>query len=69
MKKIFNNKIVTTFFIVLGMIGIFDFIVFPCLTTADTLVNILGIIVGFFTLVFGYYSLGVGEIFEKDLED
>jgi hypothetical protein len=63
-----SKKIVIAFFQVLGIVGIFDWIVFPLLTAADTLGNILGLIVGFLTAVFAVFTLGIDKLFKKDLE-
>jgi hypothetical protein len=63
-----SKKIVIAFFQVLGIVGIFDWIVFPLLTAADTLGNILGLIVGFLTAVFAVFTLGINKLFKKDLE-
>jgi len=60
--KIFSKKIVVPFFSVIGTVAIFEWIVFPGLTAADTIVNIFAGIIGFFTLVFVYYSLGFDKI-------
>lgn len=60
--KIFSKKVVVPFFSGIGTIAIFEWIVFPGLTAADTLVNIFAGIIGFFTLVFVYYSLGIDTI-------
>lgn len=60
--KIFSKKIVVPFFSGIGTVAIFQWIVFPGLTAADTLVNIFAGIIGFFTLVFVYYSLGIDSI-------
>jgi hypothetical protein len=65
MKKIFSKGIIYPFFTLLGIVGIFDWIVFPALTAADTLGNILGVVIGFFTLVFGYFALGVDKIIDR----
>ena len=65
MKNIFSKGIVYPFFTLLGIVGIFDWIVFPALTAADTLGNILGVVIGFFTLVFGYFALGVDKIIDR----
>lgn len=61
-NKIFNKKVVVPFFSVLGVIAIFQWIVFPGLTAADTLVNILAGIIAFFTIVYIFYSLGFDTI-------
>jgi hypothetical protein len=63
-----SKKIVIAFFQVLGIVGIFDWIVFPLLTAADTFGNILGLIVGFLTAVFAVFTLGIDKLFKKDLE-
>jgi preprotein translocase subunit SecE len=63
-----SKKLVIAFFQVLGIVGIFDWIVFPLLTAADTLGNILGLIVGFLTAVFAVFTLGINKLFKKDLE-
>ena len=54
-NQIFNKKVVVPFFQFAGVIAIFTFIVFPGLTAADTLVNILSVLIGFFTLLGLYY--------------
>jgi hypothetical protein len=69
MKQTFSKQIVVWFFTLLGIVGIFDWIVFPLLTAADTLANILGVTIGFFTLVFAVFSFGIDKFFKKDLED
>jgi hypothetical protein len=63
-----SKKIVIAFFQVLGIVGIFDWIVFPLLTASDTFGNILGLIVGFLTAVFAVFTLGIDKLFKKDLE-
>lgn len=61
-NKIFSKKVIVPFFSGIGTVAIFDWIVFPGLTAADTLVNVLAGIIGFFTLLFVYYSLGIDTI-------
>jgi hypothetical protein len=61
-NKIFSKKIVVPFFSGIGTVAIFEWLVFPGLTAADTIVNIFAGIIGFFTLVFVYYSLGFDKI-------
>jgi preprotein translocase subunit SecE len=63
-----SKKIVIAFFQVLGIVAIFDWIVFPLLTASDTLGNILGLIVGFLTAVFAVFTFGIDKLFKKDLE-
>ena len=54
-NQIFNKKVVVPFFQLLGIVAIFQWIIFPGLTSADTLVNIFSLIIGFFTLLALYY--------------
>ena len=63
-NQIFNKKVVLPFFQILGVISIFQWIIFPGLTAADTIVNILSILIGFFTLLGLYYI--VTSWFQKD---
>ena len=60
--KIFNKKVVVPFFTIMGVVAIFQWIVFPGLTAANTITNILAVIIAFFTGVFVYYSLGIDTI-------
>lgn len=70
LEKVFNKKICSPIFIGLGTFAIFTFIIFPGLTAANTIVNILSGILGLFTLVFIFYYLRGNEILEtiKDIE-
>ena len=66
-NQIFNKKVVVPFFQLLGVVAIFQWIIFPGLTAPDTLVNILSLVIGFFTLLGLYYI--VSSFFQKDLTD
>lgn len=63
MKKVFNKKIIIPFFTAIGILAIFEWIVFPGLTAADTFINIFAGVIGFFTLVYGYYQFGLDKIY------
>ena len=56
-NQIFSKKVVVPFFQFVGVISIFTFIVFPGLTAADTIVNIFSAIIGFFTMLAGFYMV------------
>ena len=56
-NRIFSKKVVVPFFQFAGVIAIFTFIVFPGLTAADTIVNIFSAIIGFFTILAGFYMV------------
>ncbi len=66
--KIFNKKIVVPFFSGIGTVAIFQLIVFPGLTAADTILNIFAVIIGFFTLVCAYYMIGIDKLFKSYME-
>ncbi len=59
MKKSFidlcKSPFLLTFFVSVGVIGLFEFVIWPGLTVADTLLNILSGIFGVLTLGFVFY--------------
>jgi hypothetical protein len=61
LKKVFEKKISTSIAIGLGTFSIFTFIVFPGLTEANTIVNLLSALLGVFTLVFIFHYLKSGD--------
>jgi hypothetical protein len=63
-NQIFSKKVIVPFFQFVGISAIFAFIVFPGLTVADTIVNIVSAIIGFFTMLALYYF--VKSWFQKD---
>lgn len=66
-NQIFSKKVVVPFFQLMGIVAIFQWLIFPGLTAADTLVNIFSVIIGFFTLLALYYI--VKSWFPKELTD
>lgn len=54
-KKVFCEKTITPIVIGLLTFLMFTFVVFPFLTVANTLLNILGAVVGTLTLTFLFY--------------
>ena len=64
-KKVFDKKIATPIFVGSGTFAIFTFVVFPGLTQANTILNILAALVGVFTLVFVFYYLKVDGLYES----
>lgn len=59
MKKSFidlcKSPLLLTFFVSVGVVGLFEFVIWPGLTTADTLLNIFSGILGVLTLGFVFY--------------
>jgi hypothetical protein len=67
-KKTFDNKVVKPITVGLAVFLIFTFIVFPGLTTADTVINIITSLIGIFTLVFLFYYIDGGIIEDPIIE-
>lgn len=65
LKKVFDKKIATPIFVGFGTFAIFTFIVFPGLTEANTILNIIAALVGIFTLVFVFYYLKADEVYDS----
>lgn len=63
MKKIvlqlIKSKIVQAFFVMIGVVGFFEFIIFPGLTAANTLYNLISGIVALFVLIFVVFYIKV----------
>ena len=64
-KKTFDNKITTPVFVGLGTFAIFTFIVFPGLTAASTIFNVVSALVGLFTLVFVFFYMKDSDLFAE----
>ena len=65
LEKVFNKKISSPIFVGFGTFAIFTFIVFPGLTVANTILNILSGIVGLFTICFLYYYINMDKFVDK----
>jgi hypothetical protein len=65
LKKVFGKKTVSPIFVGFGTFAIITFIVFPGLTAANTILNVLSAIVGIFTLVFVFYYLKMDDLYES----
>jgi hypothetical protein len=63
MKKVFSelikSPILQSFFVMIGVIGFFQFIIFPGLTAANTLHNIISGIFAVFVLLFVVFYIKV----------
>jgi Na+(H+)/acetate symporter ActP len=64
LKKTFNTDILAVVGVVFGIGIIFQFIVFPGLTEADTLLNILALLVGIFSLLFAFHFVQWKKLFD-----
>jgi len=60
-KKVFSQKTSSPIFVGFGTFAILTFIVFPGLTAANTMLNILSGILGLFTICFVYYYINMDK--------
>jgi hypothetical protein len=65
LEKVFNKKISSPIFVGFGTFAIFTFIVFPGLTVANTILNILSGILGLFSIMFVYYYINMDKFVDK----
>lgn len=64
-KRIFSKNTATPIFVGFGVFAIVTFIVFPGLTAANTMLNILSGILGLFTIIFVYYYINMDKFVDK----
>ena len=69
LKKTFNTNVLMVVGVVFGIGLIFQFIVFPGLTEADTALNILALLVGIFSLLFAFHFVQWKKLFDFLSED
>jgi hypothetical protein len=64
-----KTKFTKPILIIILIFIIFDFIVFPGLTASDTIQNILGLLVGIFTILSGYQLIEWENLFQSSSND
>jgi hypothetical protein len=64
LKKTFDTSVLSVVGVVFGIGLIFQFIVFPGLTASDTILNILSILVGLFSLLFAFHFVQWKKLFD-----
>ncbi len=64
-KKVFSQKTSSPIFVGFGTFAILTFIVFPGLTAANTMLNILSGILGLFTICFVYYYINMDKFVDQ----
>lgn len=69
LKKTFDTNVLAVVGVVLGLILTFEFIVFPGLTTSDTILNILSLLIGIFSILFTFHFIQWKKLFEFLSED
>jgi hypothetical protein len=64
LKKTFNTSVLAVVGVVFGIGLIFQFIVFPGLTESDTVLNILSLLIGIFSLLFAFHFVQWKKLFD-----
>lgn len=63
LKKVFHKGVLAVVGVVFGIVLIFQYIVFPGLTVADTYTNILAALIGIFAILFVFHYVQWKELF------
>lgn len=69
LKKTFNPDVLAVVGVVFTIGLIFQIIVFPGLTASNTILNILSLLVGIFSLLFAFHSIRWKKLFDFLSED
>jgi len=69
LKKTFDSSVLAVVGVIFGIGLIFQFIVFPGLTASDTILNILSLLVGIFSLLFAFHFIQWKKLFDFLSED
>jgi Na+(H+)/acetate symporter ActP len=64
LKKVFDKSVLAVVGVVFGFFIIFEYIVFPGLTTADSYTNIIAALVGIFSILFVFHFVQWKNLFE-----
>ena len=64
LKKVFDKRVLAVVGVVFGFFIIFEYIVFPGLTTADSYTNIIAALVGVFSIFFVFHFVQWKDLFE-----
>lgn len=64
LKKTFDTNVLAVVGVVLGLILTFEFVVFPGLTESDTILNILSLLIGIFSILFTFHFIQWKKLFD-----
>jgi Na+(H+)/acetate symporter ActP len=64
LKKVFNKSVIAVVGVIFGIVIVFEYIVFPGLTTADSYTNILSAIIGLISISFVYHYIQWKDLFD-----
>jgi amino acid transporter len=62
LRKLISKNVVTPVFVVFAIFAVLTFIVFPGLTVANTVINIVAAIIGLFTCLFVFYYINMDKL-------
>lgn len=64
LKKVFDKSVLIVVGVIFGCGVIFEYVVFPGLTAADSYLNILSALIGIFTVLFIYHFIQWKDLYE-----
>jgi Na+(H+)/acetate symporter ActP len=64
LKKVFDKRVLAVVGVIFGIGIVFEYIVFPGLTTADSYTNILAALIGIFSILFVFHFIQWKDLFE-----
>jgi Na+(H+)/acetate symporter ActP len=64
LKKVFDKSVLIVVGVIFGCGIIFEYVVFPGLTAADSYLNILSALIGIFTVLFIYHFIQWKDLYE-----
>lgn len=68
LNKVFGSKIIKSLTVLVIVALLFEFIIFPGLTAADTIINIACGLLALITFVYLYYFFKIDSLIHKDIE-
>jgi Na+(H+)/acetate symporter ActP len=68
LKKVFHKSVLAVVGVLFGIGIVFEYIVFPGLTTADSYTNILAALIGIFSVLFVYHFIQWEDLFKFILD-
>jgi Na+(H+)/acetate symporter ActP len=64
LKKVFDKRVLAVVGVIFGIGMVFEYVVFPGLTTADSYTNILAALIGIFSILFVFHFIQWKDLFE-----
>jgi hypothetical protein len=64
LKKVFDKSVLAVVGVLILFVLVFEYIVFPGLTAADTYINVLSFIIGVVSVLFIYHYIHWGDLID-----